>query len=199
MAKANEVENDSLLFDEQASAPTTPATGFWRAYFKSDGLYVVDDAGNETGPLAPTGGAATFVGARVYHDANQSIANNTITSLALNTERFDTDAFHDAVTNNSRLTVPAGKAGKYLIIGNVAFAANATGQRQVRILLNGATVIARTVDAGTIAGDGTFILSTIYDLAEADYVELQAYQTSGGALNVVATAAVSPEFMLTKL
>ena len=56
MAKASDNEFPSVLFDEQASAPTTPPTGFWRAYFKSDGMYVVDDAGTEVGPLA-TGGA----------------------------------------------------------------------------------------------------------------------------------------------
>lgn len=33
---------------KEGTAPTTPATGYWRAYFKSDGLYVLDDAGVET-------------------------------------------------------------------------------------------------------------------------------------------------------
>ncbi len=56
MGNINKFELDSLLFDEQGSAPTTPATGFWRVYAKSDGLYVVDDAGTETGPLAVSGG-----------------------------------------------------------------------------------------------------------------------------------------------
>ena len=57
MAALDDVETPSLLFAEQASAPTTPASGLWRAYFKADGIYIVDDAGNETGPLGPTGGA----------------------------------------------------------------------------------------------------------------------------------------------
>jgi len=51
MAKASDNEFPSVLFDEQASAPTTPASGFWRAYLKSDGFYIVDDVGTETGPL----------------------------------------------------------------------------------------------------------------------------------------------------
>lgn len=55
MTKASDNPYPSALFEEQASAPTTPSSGFWRAYFKSDGLYIVDDAGSETGPLS-TGG-----------------------------------------------------------------------------------------------------------------------------------------------
>lgn len=43
---------DHLTATERGSAPTTPATSDWKLYFKSSGLFVVDDAGNETGPLA---------------------------------------------------------------------------------------------------------------------------------------------------
>lgn len=56
MTKASDNEFPSVLLDEQASPPTTPASGFWRVYAKSDGLYIVDDAGNETGPLTANGG-----------------------------------------------------------------------------------------------------------------------------------------------
>lgn len=60
MATIGNVDITSLLFSEQASAPTTPATGKWRLYLKSDGLYVVDDAGTETGPFAASAGSAVF-------------------------------------------------------------------------------------------------------------------------------------------
>lgn len=55
MAKASNIEIPSLLFEEQASAPSTPGTGFWRIYHKSDGLYLVDDAGTEFGPIKGRG------------------------------------------------------------------------------------------------------------------------------------------------
>lgn len=35
----------------EGSTPSTPASTHWRLYFKSDGLYFVDDAGTEYGPL----------------------------------------------------------------------------------------------------------------------------------------------------
>ena len=42
---------DHLEFNEQGSAPSTPATGKWRLFFEADGLYFVDDGGNVYGPV----------------------------------------------------------------------------------------------------------------------------------------------------
>ena len=56
MTKASDNEFPSVLFDEQPSDVSTPATGFWRAFFKSDGMYVIDDAGTVTGPFGTGGG-----------------------------------------------------------------------------------------------------------------------------------------------
>lgn len=69
MAKISDVEVPSLLFDEQASAPATPATGFWRAYFKATGLHVVDDAGTETGPLGTGGGGGDVATDTIWNAA----------------------------------------------------------------------------------------------------------------------------------
>lgn len=38
---------------EEGSAPTTPKTGSWGLYFKSGGLYTLEDDGTEIGPLGP--------------------------------------------------------------------------------------------------------------------------------------------------
>lgn len=54
-----------LTMQEEASAPSTPGVGKWVAYFKSSGLHIKDDAGNEIGPieasniLLTTGGTFT--------------------------------------------------------------------------------------------------------------------------------------------
>lgn len=55
MTKASDNEFPSVLFDEQPSDVSTPASGFWRAFFKSDGMYVIDDAGTVTGPFGAGG------------------------------------------------------------------------------------------------------------------------------------------------
>jgi hypothetical protein len=44
-----------------------------------------------------------------------AVTANVTVSLPLNTENFDTDGFHDNSTNNSRITIPTGKGGKYLV------------------------------------------------------------------------------------
>lgn len=139
--------------------------------------------------------------ARVYHNASQSISNSTPTALAFNSERFDTESnasstIHDTASNNSRLTCRT--AGKYLIIGNVEWAANGTGLRRLEISCSagGGVFIAATEMPGTSTGTNKQIVSTIYDLAVNDYVELYVTQTSGGPLNVNASTNYSPEFMM---
>jgi hypothetical protein len=136
---------------------------------------------------------------RVYHSANQSIANITVTALALNSERDDTHAFHDTATNNSRLTIPTGLGGRYLIGGTVEFAAAAGGLRIVAIRTGGTTDIARErwVPAGN--DTDTMTVVTLALLNAGNYVELTVYQSSGGALNVQASSAFSPEFWLVRL
>jgi hypothetical protein len=134
--------------------------------------------------------------ARVYHDAAQSIANNTLVALAFNSERYDNDTMHDNATNNSRLT--AKTAGKYHIVGNVEFEANASNTRALIIRLNGATNISfLQVPPAAVATN--LVISTTYSLSVGDYVELIAYQNSGGALNVNSSANYSPEFMMERV
>ena len=136
--------------------------------------------------------------ARAYHNAAQSIANATNVALAFNSERFDTDTIHDTATNNSRLTCKT--AGKYLVNANVSFAANATGFRQLTIVLNGVTEIAALWLPNQGAGLATtVVVSTLYDLAVNDYIQAFAYQTSGGALDVSVVGNYSPEFSMVKV
>lgn len=143
------------------------------------------------------GGSSAFVGARVYHNANQTITTATDTVLAFNSERFDSHGFHDTVTNNSRLTIPAGKAGKYMIGASSDWVANATGIRELRLRINGTTYIALTTGDADLVGEGwRNTLATLYDLAVGDYVEAIVRQTSGGNLDVQTNGSYSPEFWL---
>lgn len=133
------------------------------------------------------------IGARVYHSVDQSFANGAYAALAFNSERYDTDTIHSNVTSNSRLTCKT--AGKYLIGGWMSFAASGIGARQGSIVLNGSA----TLDAEIIAASGTgsntaLSLSTVYELAVNDYVQLYAYQGSGMSLNVS-----NPEFYMHRL
>jgi len=133
-------------------------------------------------------------GARVYHNADQSIPHNTLTALAFNRQRYDTDSIHSGVTDNSRLTCKT--QGKYLITATIDWEANAAGFRAVYIRLHGTLFIARHRHEA-IGSQQT--ISTIYDLPLNDYAEVLVYQTSGGALNVRSMGNHSPEFMMQRI
>lgn len=147
------------------------------------------------------GGLTGHIGARAYNSANLSIPHNTSTNLTFNSERYDTDPngeIHSTASNTGRLTCRT--AGKYLLAATVAFDANATGVRSISLLLNGASFIAQVQlpSAGSTFATSLSI-ATLYDLAAGDYVEVAAFQTSGGALNVlVGSTPFSPEFAFAK-
>lgn len=137
------------------------------------------------------------VKARAYHSIAQSVADVTLTALALDSERRDTDTIHDTVTNNTRLTCKT--AGQYAIAGGVRFASNATGFRQVSLRLNG-TVYLATQAFPAVSGAVTQVgVATLEDLVVGDYLELVVYQSSGGALNVEAFPNASPELAMTRV
>jgi hypothetical protein len=60
----------------------------------------------------------TFIGAAAYN-ANFTLPGTGENLIAFPNEDFDTNAFHDNSTNNSRLTVPSGYAGKYLVMAHM--------------------------------------------------------------------------------
>jgi len=124
------------------------------------------------------GGAPTFVGVSCKSNANQTIANNTYTNISWNQENFDTDAFHDTTTNNSRITIPAGKAGYYQVSAYIQCDASATGSRNLYLNKNGTGVINSTLGGSTASP--TLQLTFVIYLAVADYIEANVYQDSGG-------------------
>lgn len=136
--------------------------------------------------------------ARVYNDANISATNADWTTLTFNSERFDTDTIHDTSTNSERLTCKT--AGKYIIVGNAFFAANAGGDiRWIRIFYNNTNNIGIAPGIDNVNSAAMMNVCTIYDLAVNDYVTLGVYQDSGGALNITAAGNYSPEFMMIRI
>ncbi len=130
--------------------------------------------------------------ARVYHNTTQSIAvSGTFQALVFNSERWDIGSTHSTVTATSKLTVPSGGGGKYRVGAQAEFDANATGQRDIKICLNGNTsaiLCELQVDAAA-TGDTLLSISGDWALSAGDYIEVYARQTSGGALNVLSSDA----------
>ena len=148
--------------------------------------FVADSSVSPTGLkwAAPAASGTTFAGCYVYNSTNPSISNNSYTLVNFDLELYDTDAYHSNVTNNSRITIPSGKAGYYLIIGKVGFdnATNTTGGRVANLTINGSGISYDfSAPASGSAGDVQTAFQTVVRyLAVGDYVQLNCYQNSGG-------------------
>ncbi len=147
--------------------------------------------------VSPTGlkwaspaGGSTFSGWLIYKNATQSIANSASVFMTWENETYDTNGYHSTSTNTSRATIPAGKAGKYLLATNIGWANGTTGERYVYIWKNGAGVTgADNSNSRNSFGNSsaqTQNVTTVIDLAEGDYVEVRVVQSSGGSLNTTA-------------
>lgn len=167
--------------------------------------------GNTTlgGTLGVTGAATFSAGisaaaqprCSAYADAAQSVNDSTDTYLTLNQEDYDVGTMHDLVTNNTRVTVPVGGGGLYLIRGGTSFAADADGYRELFLRKNGTTKMTavRYPSAGGAVTTGVEI-SQVLVLAAGDYLELGVAHTAGAALDVgSATRAASSHLQLVKL
>ncbi|WP_037616471.1 hypothetical protein [Streptomyces aureus] len=135
-----------------------------------------------------TNGVPRFRG---YQTSVQSLADNTWTSLTLDTEAFDSDNGHSTSTNTSRYVVQV--AGTYAVTGVAAFAANATGNRAARIAVNGTSIAGSFVKtlAATASHSSGVATHAQVACAVGDYIEVMGLQTSGAALNTSAASDVA--------
>jgi hypothetical protein len=123
----------------------------------------------------------------------QSIPNATFTSVTMNFEDLDNFAGH---TTTSRYTIPVD--GVYWHAGGAGFASNATGSRQCRWALNGGSMSSSYGPGFDPSVTSIAIARTMMQRYVAgDYIELQVYQSSGGALNtnVVGESQASATFV----
>ena len=134
--------------------------------------------------VVQTASTSTYVGCALnISTSTQSIATNTGTSILFDTEVIDTDGFHSPSVNTDRITIPSGKAGKYLVTAAITMAANSTGARVVNIAKNGSTAYGMTFPA-TATGASFGTITFIVDLAVSDYITASMFHTAGTNLNV---------------
>lgn len=117
----------------------------------------------------------------LYKAAVQSIPNATWTAVTFSDENWDTNSFHSTSTNTSRITIPAGLAGKYQFNSRGYFDSNATGVRYVAIYKNGSSISVNYF--GAYANNGFVSMTTLAEAAVGDYFEVYVFQNSGGNLN----------------
>lgn len=166
-----------------ATANDTPA----RLAVGTNGQILVADSTASTGLKWAASG--NFIGCRATKTgSNQSISNNTYTLVTFNAETYDTDGFHSTSTNTERMTIPAGLAGYYEVTASVGFDTNTTGRRLLQIRKNGTAIALTEVSSATSTNYPAFNASIVVNLAVGDYVDFEAYQTSGASLDVLLQA-----------
>jgi len=118
--------------------------------------------------------------------ANQSIVGTgSWVTVSLDGESFDVGDMHSNTTNPSRITIPSGGDGIYLIVTQVRWSANSTGDRGLGIYVNGSYVEEITVDAAN-SFSTNIGLTTIRSLSGGDYVEMRVIQNSGSNIDIQA-------------
>lgn len=129
----------------------------------------------------------TFSGVELTRAAATSIPNTTDTTITWSAEISDLGGWY---TSGTDIVVPAGAipAG-FTTIAAIAwvrgqFAANGTGYRTMRLSVNGTPTIAPTFPG--ISGDTAVVAYSypILGLEAGDVITVDAYQNSGGSLNV---------------
>jgi len=116
-----------------------------------------------------------------------AIANNGAV-IPWDVETKDTHGWHDTVTNSSRIT--PNVAGWIEFEALITWAASsATGRRAVAFRKNGSTTVYSTIIVGTTTGNTATYGATEFEMnGTTDYVEVFAYQNSGGNFNIEDTS-----------
>lgn len=118
----------------------------------------------------------------VSNSAAVAVTTATATILNANTEAYDNDTMHSTVSNTSRITI--NTAGVYLFVGRINYQPNASGDRSISFKIDGTTQIDGPANPAATSGISTICcFSSFLSLTATQYVECQAYQTSGGNLN----------------
>ena len=129
----------------------------------------------------------TEISARVSRSTNQSIADGVAEAIEFTAEDWDNGGIADLVSYSTRLTVPAGEGGRYLVSGRMYMDGGSGGQRHLYIEVDG------TPDYNFSQfeiGNSTacrLLGSMVFDLSAGSYIELWIYQ-SGAARNVQAAS-----------
>ena len=140
--------------------------------------------------VTKSGSSTTFSGARVTKSANQSIATATYTTVTFDQEPLDVGGYHDNATNNSRLTIPTGKTGYFLVQWNLH--SYNVGAMAYKLLKNGSSIVQFSDSYNWTTGtEVDFTNQWLGALSAGDYVEIQIYQGSGGARNVYGSTGVN--------
>ena len=124
-----------------------------------------------------------------FMSVGQSIPNAVPTILDFNSEEYDSGLLHDIVTNNSRITIPAGFT-RAIFTGRVNYGSGAVGNRSLELVKGGSTAYAgrtgvRHRAADTAQAQEVMIQSPLLTVTGTDFFELRVRQEQGVAISTV--------------
>lgn len=159
----------------------TPGSTIWYYLMAPGGPYSLEIQGplvnvRLTWPMPPA--------CSITRSAGFPVPHATLTVVPFNVESFDTDDMWAPAPNPSRITV--NTAGIYVVTAMARWQPTSGGRRMLEINLNGVPNILR-VELGSPASlpaEAVQCMSIVYDFAAGEYIELQAYQSSGGSINI---------------
>jgi len=120
-----------------------------------------------------------YIGASVTKASMTGVAADTITDCNFNSAPLDSSGFFNSVASNSRLTVPAGLGGIYLVTGYLTVSTtNAYTKNSILITKTSTSTSVIARNDTSIGGNGVDVsmtASAIVSLVPTDFIKLQGY------------------------
>lgn len=125
--------------------------------------------------------------------ASLTVSTGTWTAVTFNeADYYDPYGMHSPTSNPTRITIPSGAAGVYLLTATFDWAGGAPGTlASCRFLVGGATIIGEN---GVSNNATSGCASTHWSFSAGDYVEMQVFQNSGSSRTLFGGSAFAPLF-----
>jgi hypothetical protein len=107
-----------------------------------------------------------------YSTTAQVLSSASTSVLNILTEDYDVGGFHSTSATPSRVTVPSGSSGVYMVTGSAAVQSTALANVRLYLRKNGADVIGDSQTATSTSGAFIMRVATIVVLDAADFLEL---------------------------
>lgn len=132
-----------------------------------------------------------YVGASVTKGVNTGAVNSTILTCSFNSTIFDSNGFFSS-GSNTRLTVPAGLGGMYLITGSlITLTTNAYAKNSILLVRNTVNMVRNDTSMGGNGLEVAMTASVIASLAAGEYIRLQGFCDGFWSTNQFKDASLS--------
>jgi len=153
-------------------------------------LFIIDDGAGGTNRKTAASRLKTYIGDNTpafdaYMNSAQSVSDNAVTKVSIDTEIFDSDGAYDHSTNY-RFT--PGVAGKYYVYGSILGQTDASKLKNIVAIIykNGSVYRTSNHDPrDNFGNEASVMVSAIIDMDADDYVELYGQCNADNDTNTV--------------